>query len=241
MEKITSEGKCIYCGKMYKGTGILRHVKTHLNKLETDYKGKKGKSYLLKVKADVMFLILLVDENQSILEIDDFLRKIWLECCGHLSSFHDPKKDIYYPELKDDFFFGDKEVEEEDENEYIVKDIFHKGLKLEYDYDFGSTTRLFIDIAEEYSIPEKKGIKLISRNEPLKIMCAKCQKKPAIEMCTVHWGDNNFFCEDCGEIHKEECEDFEDYAMPVVNSPRMGVCAYTGGTIDTERDGVYKL
>ena len=28
--------------------------------------------------------------------------------------------------------------------------------------------------------------------------------------------------------------------MPVVNSPRMGECGYTGGSIDLERDGVYK-
>jgi len=35
---------------------------------------------------------------------------------------------------------------------------------------------------------------------------------------------------------------YADYAaMPVVNSPRMGVCAYEGGTIDRERDGVYKM
>jgi hypothetical protein len=27
--------------------------------------------------------------------------------------------------------------------------------------------------------------------------------------------------------------------MPVVNSPRMGVCAYMGGSIDKQRDGVY--
>jgi hypothetical protein len=27
--------------------------------------------------------------------------------------------------------------------------------------------------------------------------------------------------------------------MPIVNSPRMGVCGYEGGTIDKERDGIY--
>jgi hypothetical protein len=48
------------------------------------------------------------------------------------------------------------------------------------------------------------------------------------------------FCEKCAKKHAKECEDFADgYAvMPVVNSPRMGVCAYEGGCIDTERDGV---
>jgi hypothetical protein len=48
------------------------------------------------------------------------------------------------------------------------------------------------------------------------------------------------FCEKCAKKHAKECEDFADgyTVMPVVNSPRMGVCAYEGGCIDTERDGV---
>jgi len=29
--------------------------------------------------------------------------------------------------------------------------------------------------------------------------------------------------------------------MPIVNSPRMGVCGYEGGVIDIERDGVFLL
>ncbi len=27
--------------------------------------------------------------------------------------------------------------------------------------------------------------------------------------------------------------------MPVINSPRIGVCAYEGDTIDTKRDGAF--
>jgi hypothetical protein len=48
------------------------------------------------------------------------------------------------------------------------------------------------------------------------------------------------FCDKCAEKHAKKCADFEDYAsLPIVNSPRMGVCGYMGGTIDTERDGVF--
>jgi hypothetical protein len=48
------------------------------------------------------------------------------------------------------------------------------------------------------------------------------------------------FCDKCAKKHAKKCEDFEDYAaLPVVNSPRMGVCAYEGGCIDTERDGAF--
>jgi hypothetical protein len=35
---------------------------------------------------------------------------------------------------------------------------------------------------------------------------------------------NCFFCDKCGKKHKSHDEMF----LPVVNSPRMGVCGYTG-------------
>jgi hypothetical protein len=62
-----------------------------------------------------------------------------------------------------------------------------------------------------------------------------------VEICTVHnWGEDSLFCDKCAKKHAKKCPDFEEYAsMPVVNSPRMGVCAYTGGVVDEERDGVF--
>lgn len=51
--------------------------------------------------------------------------------------------------------------------------------------------------------------------------------------------EEDSFCEKCAEKHGKKCDDFADYAgMPVVNSPRCGVCGYEGGIIDLERDGV---
>jgi len=51
-----------------------------------------------------------------------------------------------------------------------------------------------------------------------------------------------WICDKCADKHTEGCEDFADYAsMSVVNSPRMGICGYESGTIDTERDGVFVL
>lgn len=55
-------------------------------------------------------------------------------------------------------------------------------------------------------------------------------------------GEEANFCEKCAKKHAQQCEDFEDYsAMLIVNSPRMGVCGYEGGTIDLERDGIITL
>lgn len=45
---------------------------------QTVITGKYDKDY---------WLIIEISENTSLKELDQFLRDIWLECCGHLSAF----------------------------------------------------------------------------------------------------------------------------------------------------------
>ena len=122
-----------------------------------------------------------------------------------------------------------------------VKAGLAKNMKIDYEYDFGSTTSLQLTVVEEYAIKADKDIVLLSRNEPPEILCETCGKEPAIQICSVCIGyEKNAFCKKCAKQHAKTCNDFSDYAaMPVVNSPRMGVCGYEGGTIDTKRDGVF--
>ncbi len=176
-----------------------------------------GVSYHLRVEAGPYFLQLLMDGDATLKKLDAFLRKIWLECCGHLSRFS----------------VGMTRK---------ASQVFEPGIQLDYEYDFGSTTELTVKVLAQYAFGVKKGIELLSRNEPLEIMCDKCGKQPAVELCTVHWSEEErFFCEKCAEPHQKECEDAEYAMMPVVNSPRMGECGYEGGTIDLERDKSYAV
>ncbi len=243
-EILKSEGVCLFCKKNFAQQGIIRHLSTHLTKMEGDGKQKRGFSFLVHVKVTEMFLALWVDGSTSFDELDFFLRKIWLECCGHMSAFVDPKGSYIHPkdENADDWFF------EPNPNEVPmgmeVEQVFTKGKKLRYEYDFGSTTQLDIQVKGIYNIAASDPIVLLSRNEPLKLLCHSCGKKAATDICIEHsWeGPEWFFCPKCAKKHAKTCDAFEDYArMPVVNSPRMGVCAYEGGDIDKERDGVYKL
>ncbi|GHT67411.1 hypothetical protein FACS189452_05080 [Bacteroidia bacterium] len=63
-----SEGKCLYCGKMFAKAGINRHLKTHLDeKVKT---GKFGVSYFVKVEVQKWapkehFLSLWVDDGKD--------------------------------------------------------------------------------------------------------------------------------------------------------------------------------
>lgn len=258
MEKIKSVGKCFFCNKEFAKAGISRHLSAHL--AEKIKEGAPGKSFHVKIEVDPRygsapyFLNLWIDSNATFKDLDMFLREIWLECCGHMSSFTNPKKRRggmwSFFEAEDLFKKGKTAAYEklmEDQNGEIpksrkVKDALTKDLKLEYEYDFGSTTKLQITVLDQYPVSVKEKIILLSRNEPLKLMCETCGKEPATQLCTVCISDDGelALCDTCAEKHAEECSDFADYAaMPVVNSPRMGVCGYEGGSIDMERDRVY--
>ncbi len=233
---VTSEGICAICKKTYKKRGIKRHLKSHLKKMEEEKK-EINKSFLIKIEADPIygtsgyFLYIWVDENTTLQYIDDFLRNIWLECCGHMSAFKEKKSSF-------DSMFRLPKISKGK----AVKKVFYEGQKIEYTYDFGSSTFLIISIEGVYNVKAPDQITLLSRNEPLEILCETCGKKPAEYTCPIHYYDeDSLFCKKCAQKHAKTCTDFEYAALPIVNSPRFGICAYSGGVIDVERDGVYKI
>jgi hypothetical protein len=230
-----SEGKCFFYGGTFTKAGINCHLQIHLRQKVKE--NAVGQSYLVKIETDPhyggfpYFLSLWLNGNTTMKNIDDFLRDIWLECCVHLSVFTNPKN-----RKQNDGIWGffetvellekgkQKEYEKlmEESNDEVpmsrkTDKVFYKGLKLEYEYDFGSSTDLLLTVVEDYPVKADKKIVLLSRNEPLE-----------------------WLCDTCAEKHAKKCEDFSEYAaMPVVNSPRMGVCGYEGGVIDIERDVVF--
>lgn len=218
-----SEGKCLFCGELISQRTISRHLSSHLTEIEKKSIGSNTKRYVhIVVDSAEMFLQLLVSETSKMKIIDQFLRDIWLECCDHLSGF----------EHKD--FKVSK-------NEF-VGNVFEPKRKFTYHYDWGDTTSLNLKGLKRYNLNFKENIILLSRNEPLEILCATCKTEPAEFICTsCNWEKYSYFCDKCADEHEKECPDFEDYAKsPVVNSPRMGTCGYTGGSIDLERDGIFK-
>ncbi|NOQ46263.1 MAG: hypothetical protein GQ559_06280 [Desulfobulbaceae bacterium] len=108
-----------------------------------------------------------------------------------------------------------------------IKQICASGGTLTYLYDFGSTTELHVKIFKEItsSIKISDDIILLSRNAEPVIPCDECGKYPAKHICTeCQWDGSGWLCEKCAATH--ECGD--EMFLPVVNSPRAGVCAYTG-------------
>jgi hypothetical protein len=230
-EELKSEGKCIYCNEKFAKASISKHLAEHLEEIEKGNKAPKS-AFHVRITAAEMFLELLVSIEAQLGDLDEFLRAIWLECCGHLSSFRLKGKE-YDLSWDEDAEFGEPMKTK-------IADVFKEDAVFNYEYDFGSTTNLEVLVLKSYVVLKNEPVRLLSRNEPLPILCAICKTKPAIKKCCIHV-EYAFFCKQCEKKHAKVCPHFIDYAeMPVVNSPRMGVCAYVGGTIDTKRDGVYK-
>lgn len=100
------------------------------------------------------------------------------------------------------------------------------GMRFSYEYDYGSTTALTLNVVALREQTASKGaIQLLAANEPPQIECQRCSSCEASLICTECFGyGEGWLCETCAKEHECGSEMF----LPVVNSPRVGVCGYTG-------------
>jgi len=148
--------------------------------------------------------------------LDHFLRQTWLECCDHMSAFTvGQKRYSVWPMEK----FAEIGMDA------ALGEVLRPGMKFYHDYDFGSTTQLALKVASEgESEIGEEVVRLLARNDPPPIACDSCGKI-ATKVCTqcIYEGEG-WLCNACARKHK--CD--EEMFLPVVNSPRVGVCGYTG-------------
>lgn len=87
---------------------------------------------------------------------------------------------------------------------------------------------------DELNCKADEAIVLLSRNNMPDFICHDCEAAYSVFSSQE---DGRIRCKSCFEKKKDEDPDFDDeMVLPVVNSPRMGVCAYEGGMIDLEGD-----
>jgi hypothetical protein len=103
------------------------------------------------------------------------------------------------------------------------------GQKFKYAYDFGSTTHLNLRVASEREGGPLEGKEFVgpatvlARNVPPVILCRVCDK-PATKVASGYFPmEENAYCDKCARRSRDE-----EMMLPVVNSPRIGVCGYTG-------------
>jgi hypothetical protein len=152
------------------------------------------------------WLEVVVPMTARLSTLDQFLRVTWLECCDHLSAFSGTGRHgaTLSSALK-------------------VGDVFARQKSIEYVYDFGSSTELVIKRVKSVSPPTKK-IVLLTRNEPPAESCEECGAAATSICPDCSLAEGGLFFDQHAQDH--ECG--EERLLPVVNSPRMGVCGYGG-------------
>ncbi|MCL2286401.1 MAG: plasmid pRiA4b ORF-3 family protein [Firmicutes bacterium] len=201
-----SNGNCFICGKTAGKVTIKNHVlKEHKSGDERCYifraEGVYDKDY---------WLLFTVAFDATMAAVDNFLREIWCECCGHLSQFR----------MGGGVFGKSRKIS-----------ALPIGATLLYEYDFGSTTEILITVIDEIYRPKQhEKVQLLARNVPPEYKCWQCNA-PAT---AVNAWEGDMLCDECaGNAEDEEA------VMPLVNSPRCGVCGYDGEldiwTFDAEK------
>jgi len=224
MAKNAAPGTCALCGYRSSKAGMVRHVGACAAAHDVS-KGTPARLYHLRAEgayARMFWLDLEMKADATLKRLDRFLRDIWLECCGHLSAFRIDQTTYTIPV---DDPFGDFR-EDRSMNYKIGEVLSPSGHKFSYEYDFGSTTPLTLRVmGNREGVIGRSVLRLLARNDPPVWPCEVC-KQPATLVCPYCMDEGRAFY--CAAHSKEHKCDEEDVWLPVVNSPRMGTCGYTG-------------
>jgi hypothetical protein len=133
------------------------------------------------------------------------------------------------------------EIEEEEEEDLRLETLLEVGNTFTYEYDFGTSTDLKLKVVgeREGGFPSDVGVLVVAQNEAPEILCQVCGKKRAVKICNYcEYEGKGWLCSDCARGHKKKssCGLSEEELLPVVNSPRAGVCGYAGPGEDYEEE-----
>ena len=216
------KGKCKICGNEYTQSGMSRHLKSCLNKKKKKIidknQSQKSLYYHIYIKGTYRtdyWLQLQVKADAKLSDLDKFLRDIWLECCNHLSEFEINEQRF----TSSGFNMSNK-----------IKDVLREKSKFSYTYDFGSYTKLDLNVVNVFKAEEREEkISVLAKNNPPEIKCSHCDNLAEFICPDCVYKGVGWYCSDCLDKHEEnDCIRASDNLLPVVNSPRVGVCAYTG-------------
>ena len=224
------KGKCYYCNKEFSKSGILKHIKscevmresmsldkspstTNINKSILEISSEYNNDY---------WLYIAIDTDATLKDLDQFLRDVWLECCGHLSRFK--INGANYESQVDGNWMWEKS---ENDMNVKLKDVVSVNDEIQYEYDFGSTTYLEINVVDEFICSKRdKKIEIMSRNNEQELKCSHCGETARY----YNYENEKYLCTDCYESYPEDSKMIEELIYE--NSPRAGVCGYQGSKED---------
>ena len=215
-----TKGPCVYCGKIMTGTGMTKHLMTCPKRLEQiaappSKPGTVQPLYHLFVRdrySNQFWLHLEMNGSAKLKDLDRYLRAIWLECCGHMSKF-----------TVNGWGSGDVPIS------WTAARAFESLPQVIHLYDFGTTSETVIRVeAFREGIPlTRHPIVLMARNDPPEWTCMECDARAThlCQECMIEREESGLLCD--AHVEGHPCHDYGE-PIPLVNSPRMGMCGYDG-------------
>jgi hypothetical protein len=228
-------GTCQLCQKQILKGEAEFHLGGCLTEHHRQASGRPSPKYFLLVESsehpEHYWLYLEMVQQAKLARLDQFLRSLWLECCGHLSAFT-----IENTRYSIDAGMYEEEWEtepamQEEPMDVPIRRVLEPGQECAYEYDYGSTTYLSIQVIAAYTgVATGSSVRLLARNDPPRLWCNGCGRVATLvcPFCkdTAPFGKAGWYCPKCAKKHDCGVETM----LPVVNSPRVGVCGYTGGS-----------
>lgn len=216
----TTPATCTFCHEPVTKRGVVRHFERCASfhaALEGAARSRRRTERLFHLRAQdaeggPFWLELEMRGSARLRDLDDYLRAIWLECCGHMSRFSIGGWD------------GDAMPQSR-----RVKDVFRPGIELTHIYDFGteSVTRIQVLGVREGKPLDPHPVALLARNVLPAAACVECGAAATVVCmeCVMDHGRSGMLCDTHAVIHPHE-----EYGEPrrLVNSPRLGLCGYAG-------------
>lgn len=215
------KGRCTYCGTETTKGAARKHLarcpqrQAAIEKAERK-KTKRETLYYLRIQdawRKEFWLDLEMRGAGTLQDLDHYLRHIWLDCCGHMSSFS-------------------VKAWQGDEIPFsrTISEVFAPNTELTHIYDFGTSSETLVKaIATRDGAPTTtRPITLMVRNLMPEARCIEECGETATWLCMEclieeqQWGT---LCDTHAATHPHD-----DYGEPIrlVNSPRLGMCGYDG-------------
>lgn len=166
MSKISTKGTCQFCHGVFSKPAMTKHLEACPRRAsDAAGSGKTTKqTQLLHLRVEgrdepQYWMHLEMPATTTLQTLDNFLRKTWLECCGHMSKFD--LAGVSYSSYPDPEF-GDKSMRVQ------IGTLLSPGMQFSHEYDFGTTTELRLKVLSEREgeVKGKSSIQVLARNEP---------------------------------------------------------------------------
>lgn len=250
-----SRGRCLVCRKEFSKPSMTKHLEACRQAMrEKEHRTQPGalrmSVFHLVVEAErlpMYWLHLEVAIGVTLEALDCFLREIWLECCGHLSAF--TIDGVHYCADEEIVGLGVWRVGKQ-AMQTTLREAMRPGQSSTYEYDFGTTTELHLKVVATREVgAQSEAIRVLARNTLPPVPCNLCGQ-PATSACLRCWygsdeceqeleehdgagldieeerKEQGYLCATCAASHPCQKEDLKPLRR--VNSPRAGVCGYTG-------------